>query len=363
MQNINIAIIGGTGYTGVELIRLLSRHPNASIRYLTSRSEKGRKVSDIFPSLLGVCDIAYSDMTDEMMDEIGQNCDIVFFATPHGVAMSHTPKLIVQGAKVIDLGADFRLQNLDEFSKWYGLEHTCSDILATSVYGMAELGDTQRQRIKTAQVIANPGCYPTTAILGLKPVIDTQNGANEALILPNIVIDAKSGVSGAGRNAKMNLLFSELSDNFSAYGVAGHRHSPEISQGVHELLGSKFTQKIRFVPHLVPMIRGMFSTIHLTLTEQGKGVDWQAIFEKTYQNEYFIDVLAKGSLPDTRSVRASNRLKIAVHQDDEVLTILVVQDNLVKGASGQAVQNMNILCGLPEQTGLDVAFGGVAVVP
>ncbi len=360
MSKINIAIIGGTGYTGVELIRLLSQHPYTNIRYLTSRSEKGRVVSEIFPSLLGVCDVTYSDMTDEVMDEIGQACQVVFFATPHGVAMTHAPKLIVQGAKVIDLGADFRLQNLDEFSKWYGLEHSCPDVLVQAVYGLPEI---HRNKISTASVIANPGCYPTTAILGLKPVIDAQNDANKPLILPNIIVDAKSGVSGAGRNTKMNLLFSELSDNFSAYGVAGHRHSPEISQGIHVFLESKFPQKIRFVPHLVPMIRGMFSTIHLTLNDEGKRVDWQTIFEKTYQNEHFVDVLAKGVLPDTRSVRASNRLKISVHQNDDVLTILVVQDNLVKGASGQAVQNMNILCGFDEMCGLGAAFGGCAVVP
>ncbi|WP_066803605.1 N-acetyl-gamma-glutamyl-phosphate reductase [Moraxella oblonga] len=360
MMTINVAIIGGTGYTGVELIRLLSQHPHACIRYLTSRSEVGRAVSQIFPSLLGVCDVVYSDMTDEVMDEIGQNCQIVFFATPHGVAMKYTPALIARGVKVIDLGADFRLQNLDEFKQYYALDHTCADVLAGAVYGLAEI---HRERIKTAQVIANPGCYPTTAILGLKPVIETQNHANKPLILKNIIIDAKSGVSGAGRNAKMNLLFSELSDNFSAYGVTSHRHTPEICQGVHDFLGSKFAHKIRFVPHLVPMIRGMFSTIHLTLTEEGQAMDWQAVFEKSYQNEPFVDVLPKGSLPDTRSVRASNRLKIAIHQDDDTLTILVVQDNLVKGASGQAVQNMNILCGFDETCGLSTEFGGCAVVP
>ncbi|MDO5050401.1 MAG: N-acetyl-gamma-glutamyl-phosphate reductase [Moraxella equi] len=360
MSKINVAIIGGTGYTGVELIRLLSRHPHVAISHLTSRSEKGRAVNEIFPSLLGVCDVVYSDMTDDVMDEIGEACDVVFFATPHGVAMSHTPRLIAQGVKVVDLGADFRLQDLGEFGKWYGLEHTCPDVLAEAVYGLPEI---HREKIKSAKVIANPGCYPTTAILGLKPVIGTQNSVDKPLILPNIIIDAKSGVSGAGRNAKMNLLFSELSDNFSAYGVAGHRHTPEISQGVHAFLGSKFTQKVRFVPHLVPMIRGMFSTIHLTLTDDGKALNWQEIFEKTYQNEPFVDVLAKGVLPDTRSVRASNRLKIAVHQDDDTLTVLVVQDNLVKGASGQAVQNMNILCGFDEMCGLGVEFGGCAVVP
>lgn len=360
MSKIHVAIIGGTGYTGVELIRLLSCHPYVSISHLTSRSEKGRKVSEIFPNLHGVCDIAYSDMTDDVMDEIGKVCDVVFFATPHGVAMNHTPRLIAQGVKVIDLGADFRLQDLGEFGAWYALEHTCPDVLTKAVYGLPEI---HRKQIKSAQVIANPGCYPTTAILGLKPVIDAQNGADKPLILPNIIIDAKSGVSGAGRHAKVNLLYGELSENFSAYGVASHRHSPEINQGIHVFLKSKFTQKVRFVPHLVPMIRGMFSSIHLTLTDDGKVLNWQEIFEKAYEHEYFVDVLAKGLLPDTRSVRASNRLKIAVHQDDEVLTVLVVQDNLVKGASGQAIQNMNILCGFDERCGLGVDFGGCAVVP
>ena len=202
-------------------------------------------------------------------------------------------------------------------------------------------------------MIANPGCYPTTAILGLKPVIETQNQADKLLIESQIIIDAKSGVSGAGRNARTHLLFGELADNFCAYGVAGHRHLPEISQGVHDLLAAKYPQSIRFVPHLVPMIRGMFSTIHISLTKAGQGLDWQSLFEKSYQDEYFVDVLPHGSLPDTRSVRASNRLKIAVHQQGDSLTILAVQDNLVKGAAGQAVQNMNLLFGLAEQTGLE----------
>lgn len=356
MSKLQVAIIGGTGYTGVELIRLLSRHPKVSIYCLTSRSEKGRAVSDVFPSLLNVCDIIYSDMSDEVMDDIGEKCDVVFFATPHGVAMNHTPCLIARGVKVIDLGADFRLQDIDEFGQWYGVKHTCPDVLSEAVYGLPEVN---RLLIQSAKVVGNPGCYPTTAILGLKPVIDEQNRMGQLLIFPNIIIDAKSGVSGAGRNAKMNLLFSELSDNFSAYGVAGHRHNPEIYQGVHDLLKSAFRHKIRFVPHLLPMIRGMFSTIHLTLTDLGRQIDWQAVFEQTYQHEYFVDVLAKGKLPDTRSVRASNCLKIAVHQDDDTVTILVVQDNLVKGASGQAVQNMNIMFGLEEYLGLD----GVAIVP
>lgn len=351
MSKIHVGIVGGTGYTGVELIRLLGRHPQAELKVLTSRGEAGKAVSEIFPSLRAVSDLLYSEPNDEALAA----CDVVFFATPHGVAMNSAKFLLKNNTKIIDLAADFRLQDLTEFHKWYAINHACPDVLKTAVYGLPEVN---RERIKAAQVVGNPGCYPTTVILGLKPVIEQQNTQGR-LIDEHIIVDAKSGVSGAGRSAKLNLLFSELSDNFSAYGVSGHRHLPEMLQGVHELLGSKFTQKIRFVPHLVPMIRGMFSTIHLRLTKQGQALDWQSIFSHCYQDECFVEVLAGGELPDTRSVRASNRLKIAVHQDGDTLTILVVQDNLVKGAAGQAVQNMNILFGLPEVMGLD----GVAVVP
>ena len=267
-------------------------------------------------------------------------------------------KLLDNNTKIIDLAADFRLQNLDDFSKWYGLLHTCPEVLGQAVYGLPEIN---RDKIKSANVIGNPGCYPTTAILGLNPVIKMQNQQNTQLIGKHIVIDAKSGVSGAGRNAKMGLLFSELSDNFSAYGVAGHRHQPEIEQGIFDILSAKFPQHIRFVPHLVPMIRGMFSTIHLTLSKEGTAIDWQSVFASVYQDEPFIDVLPNGCLPDTRSVRASNRLKIAICQNNaqETLTVLVVQDNLVKGAAGQAIQNMNLLFGLPETLGLQ----NIAVMP
>lgn len=349
---IKVGIVGGTGYTGVELIRLLSNHPQAQIVMLTSRTEAGKKASELFANLRGIADIVFSDADDEKLTE----CDVVFFATPHGVAMKSAPLLTSRGVKVIDLAADFRLQDLAAFEKWYGMEHECTEILKDAVYGLPEIN---RHRIKDAKVIGNPGCYPTTAILGLSAVIDEQNRQGEPLIDERIIIDAKSGISGAGRSAKLNLIFSETSDNFSAYGVAGHRHLPEIEQGVHELLGSKFTHKIRFVPHLVPMIRGMFSTIHLTLTDKGQQVDWQAVFEERFKDEFFIDVLPKDVLPQTRYARASNFLKIGIHQDGDTLTIMVVQDNLVKGAAGQAVQNMNIMFGLDEKLGLEV----VPVVP
>ena len=348
-NQISVGIVGGTGYTGVELLRILSRHPLAIVKYLTSRSEAGKSVSEIFPSLRGVCDLAFCDMTDETMAMMARDCDVVFFATPHGVAMAHTPALVAQGVKVIDLGADFRLQSLNEFEQWYGMAHTCPDILKDSVYGLTEV---TRAKVATAKVIANPGCYPTTAILGLKPIIDTENRQQQALVDGRIIIDAKSGISGAGRQGKLAISYAETADNFSAYGVAGHRHSPEIAQGVQAVLGADFDHQIRFVPHLVPMIRGMFSTIHVPLSHAGKQVDWQAAFESVYADEYFIDVLPKGVLPDTRSVKASNKLRIAIHQQADMLTVLVVQDNLVKGAAGQAVQNMNVMFGFDETIGL-----------
>lgn len=355
MNTIKVGIVGGTGYTGVELIRLLSQHPQAEVTMLTSRSEAGRRVDDMFPSLRGVTDLQFSDLDEAAL----ANCDVVFFATPHGVAMKHAKFLTEHQTKVIDLAADFRLQNLDDFKQWYDLEHECPDLLKQSVYGLPEVN---REKVAQANIIGNPGCYPTTAILGLKPLIEAQNRQGKPLIEPWIIIDAKSGVSGAGRQAKMNLLFSETSDSFSAYGVAGHRHSPEIEQGIHQLLGESIQQHdIRFVPHLVPMIRGMFSTIHLRLTDAGKQLDLQALYEQAYQNEYFVDVMPAGKYPDTRSVRGSNRLRIAIQtlKHSPIATILVVQDNLVKGAAGQAVQNMNILFGLEETDGLTL----VPVVP
>lgn len=355
---IKVAIVGGTGYTGVELIRLLSRHPHAKIQCLTSRTEAGKRVDELFPSLRGVSDLVFSDLDEQKLAE----CDVVFFATPHGVAMQHAKFLIENNTKIIDLASDFRLQDLAEFEKWYKLQHTCPELLNQAVYGLPEV---LREKIKTAKIIGNPGCYPTTALLGLTPLIHAQNAQGQALIDPYIVIDAKSGISGAGRQARMNIIFSETSDNFSAYGVAGHRHIAEIEQGIEQFFtkDNKNVQQhqIRFVPHLVPMIRGMFSTIHIRLTDNTKNLDLQQLYNDFYQNEPFVDVLPKGLLPDTRSVRASNRLRIAIQtfDDSNMATILVVQDNLVKGASGQAVQNMNIMFGLDETAGLDI----VPVVP
>lgn len=350
---ISAAIVGGTGYTGIELIRLLSSHPKVSIDLLTSRSEAGMRADEIFSSLRGISNLVFSDLGDDTLSAL-QKCDVVFFATPHGVAMQQAEALTQAGVKVIDLAADFRLQSLADFEQWYQQSHACPELLKTAIYGLPELN---RDKIATALIVGNPGCYPTTAILGLKPIIERQNKQATRLIESRIVIDAKSGVSGAGRQASLALNYAETTDNFKAYGVEGHRHLPEIEQGVEQLLDSQFSQQIRFLPHLVPMIRGMFSSIHMGLTDAGTSIDWQHEFERSYKDEAFIDVLPRGIYPDTRSVRASNRLRIAVHQDNErdELTVMVVQDNLVKGAAGQAIQNMNVMFGFDETLGLNAA--------
>lgn len=342
-KKLKIGIVGGTGYTGVELLRLLSVHPNAELSAITSRGEAGLPVADMFPSLRGYVDLKFTDPAQSNLNE----CDVVFFATPHGVAMSQAQALLDANVKVIDLAADFRLQDTAVFEKWYKMPHSCPDILKKAVYGIPEL---YREQIKSAQVIGNPGCYPTTVLLGLAPLLE------QGLIdfSAPIVADSKSGVSGAGRKAEVATLFAESSDNMKAYGVSGHRHHPEIHAQLAQLAG-KDVQFI-FVPHLIPMIRGMLSTIYVKLSEKAKLVDLQALFEQRYQQERFVDVLPAGILPETRSVRGSNKIRIALHKQagTDYLTLVVVQDNLVKGAAGQAIQNMNIMFGLAENKGLEV---------
>ncbi|WP_343682597.1 N-acetyl-gamma-glutamyl-phosphate reductase [Acinetobacter baylyi] len=348
---ISVGIVGGTGYTGVELLRLLLRHPQVTVRVLTSRTEAGKRVADMFPSLRGHTDLEFSDLNEDVLKQ----CDVVFFATPHGVAMKYAKGLVAAGVKVIDLAADFRLQNLEQFEKWYGLEHECPEILKDSVYGLSELN---REKIKTAKVVGNPGCYPTTVQLGLAPLLQ----ADVALIKPeNIIIDAKSGVSGAGRKASLGMIYSENADNFKAYGVAGHRHHPEIVEALEHISGQKGVfDQIIFVPHLVPMIRGMLSTIYIDLTEEGANSDLQSLYEIYYANEKFVDVMPANSSPETRSVRGANELRIALYKPQpNKLVILSVQDNLVKGAAGQAVQNMNLMFNLEEDTGLT----GIGLLP
>lgn len=346
-KHIKVGIVGGTGYTGVELLRLLSTHPQAKLHAITSRKEDGMPVADMYPNLRGRVDLAFTTPEKAALNE----CDVVFFATPHGVAMAQAQELLAAGVKVIDLAADFRLQDTAVFEKWYKMPHSCPDILAQSTYGLVELN---RQKIAKSQVIGNPGCYPTTVILGLAPLLE------QGLIeLDHIVADCKSGVSGAGRKAEVPSLFSEASDNFKAYGVSGHRHHPEIVEQLNHL--AKEPVNLTFVPHLVPMIRGMLSTIYVKIKPEALETDFQAVYEQRYANEAFIDVMPAASLPETRTVRASNQLRIALHRpgNGDTLVIVVVQDNLVKGAAGQAVQNMNVMFGLPEDTGLQ----HVAILP
>ena len=348
---ISVGIVGGTGYTGVELLRLLLRHPNVQVNVLTSRTEDGRRVDDMFPSLRGHTELKYSDLN---INEL-KKCDVVFFATPHGVAMQHAQDLLAANTKVIDLAADFRLQDLEQFEKWYGMQHTCPDILKQSAYGLSELN---RDKIKNANVVGNPGCYPTTVQLGLAPLFKHA----ETLVKPeSIIIDAKSGVSGAGRKASLGMIYSENADNFKAYGVSGHRHHPEIVEALENISGQKGVfDHIVFVPHLVPMIRGMLSTIYIDLTDIGAALDLQSIYEQFYANETFVDVMPANSSPETRSVRGSNQLRIALYKPQpNKLIVLSVQDNLVKGAAGQAVQNMNLMFGFSEDAGLQ----GIGLLP
>lgn len=342
-KKINIGIVGGTGYTGVELLRLLSVHPNAALSVITSRGEAGMPVTEMFPSLRGYVDLAFTDPATANLNA----CDVVFFATPHGVAMQQAEALLEAKVKVIDLAADFRLQDTAVFEKWYKMPHSCPAVLREAVYGIPEL---YREQIQSAQVIGNPGCYPTTVLLGLAPLLE------RGLIdfSAPIIADSKSGVSGAGRKAEVATLFAEASDSMKAYGVSGHRHHPEIHAQLTQLAGNDV--QFIFVPHLIPMIRGMLSTIYVKLSGNAKSIDLQQLFEQRYQHERFVDVLPAGVLPDTRSVRGSNQIRIALHQHagNDYLTLVVVQDNLVKGAAGQAVQNMNIMFGLPETAGLEV---------
>jgi len=341
---IAVGIVGGTGYTGVELLRLLATHPQAQIRTITSRKEAGLAVDDMFPSLRRLPRLSGLRFSDPERAEL-KGCNVVFFATPHGVAMAQARELTGAGVKIIDLAADFRLKDASEFERWYKTPHACPDLLTESVYGLPEM---HREAIRRARIVGNPGCYPTAIQLGFLPLVEA--GVVDA---ERLIADAKSGVSGAGRKAEIGLAFSEASDNFKAYNVGGHRHHPEIVQGLNGV--SKAKVKLIFTPHLTPMIRGIHATLYARLTRTD--VDLQRLYEERFAGEPFVDVMPQGSHPETRSVRASNVCRIAVHRPGggDTAVVLAVIDNLVKGAAGQAVQNMNLMCGLPEETGLTAA--------
>ncbi len=339
-----VGIVGGTGYTGVELLRLLAIHPEVEVSVITSRSEAGVPVADLYPNLRGHLNLGFTEPDVERLAE----CDLVFFATPNGTAMQMVPELLEKGTRVVDLAADFRLKDAQVWEQWYGVKHACPELLQEAVYGLPEI---HREAIRGARLVANPGCYPTAVTLGYLPLVEAG-----LLDLTGLIADAKSGVSGAGRTASVPTLMGECGESFKAYAVPGHRHLPEISQNLALAAGEKVD--LTFVPHLLPMIRG----IHATLYGRVEGEpDLQALFEQRYAAEPFVDVLPSGSHPETRSVRGVNICRIAVHrpQGADTVVILSVIDNLVKGAAGQAVQNMNLMLGLDESMGLN----SVALLP
>lgn len=342
---IRVTIVGGTGYTGVELLRLLALHPEVEVVSVTSRSEAGRRVDDMFPSLRGIVDLAYSDPASQP----AQDCDLAFFATPNGTAMHQVPALLERGTRVVDLAADFRLKDLETWQRWYGMPHAAPQLLEEAVYGLPEIN---RPAIRAARLVANPGCYPTATLLGLLPLVE-----NNLVETNGLIADVKSGVSGAGRKSALATQFCESGDNFKAYSVDGHRHEAEIVQELSSVTGHGID--ITFVPHLVPMLRGIHATLYARLIKTD--ADLQDVFERRYREEPFVDVMPTGSCPDTRSVRGANLCRIAWHRPGggDTVVVLSVEDNLVKGAAGQAVQNMNIMFGFDEQAGL----APVALVP
>ena len=338
---IRAGIVGGTGYTGVELLRILALHAQVEVAVVTSRADAGVRVDVVYPSLRGYCDVVFCAPDIETL----RQCNVVFFATPNGTAMLMAQQLLALGIKVIDLSADFRLKDAKEWSHWYGMEHACPELLAEAVYGLPEVN---RKAIRQANLVACPGCYPTAVQLGFLPLLE-----NNLINVDHLIADVKSGVSGAGRKAELSSLMSETGESFKAYGVSGHRHLPEIRQEL--TLAAKQQVGLTFVPHLTPMIRG----IHATMYGQLSGAtlaDIQALYELRYDNEPFVEVLPRGSHPDTRNVRGSNQCQISIHQPQGAQTIVVLSviDNLVKGAAGQAVQNMNLIFGLNESMGLRV---------
>lgn len=332
-----IGIVGATGYTGVELLRLLTNHPDVEITYVTSREQAGNRVDAMFPNLRGYVDLAFSAPSDDALSE----CDLVFFATPNGIAMKSAQVLLDNGTKVIDLAADFRIKDIGVWEKWYGMQHASPQLVEEAIYGLPELN---RAQIRTARLVANPGCYPTAVTLGLLPLVES------GLVDPDTIIaDTKSGVSGAGRKAEVHTLLAEAGDNFKAYAVPGHRHQPEIAQML-SIIAQKLINPV-FVPHLLPMIRGIHATLYAVLTAEA---DLQQLYAARYADEPFVDVMPAGTHPETRSVRGANFCRMAIHRpgNGKRVVVLSVIDNLVKGAAGQAVQNMNLMLGLAENTAL-----------
>lgn len=339
---IKVGIVGATGYTGVELLRLLTTHPNVEVTAVTSRGEAGIAIADYFPSLRGIYDLVFQTPDEARLDQ----CDVVFFATPNGVAMKEASELLAKGVRIVDLSADFRIQDIPTWEQWYSMAHACPDIVPQAVYGLCEMN---RDAIAKAQIVANPGCYPTCVSLPLLPLL--QQGHLKTNM--PLIADCKSGVSGAGRKGNVGSLLCEASDNFKAYGIGGHRHLPEIKQTISSLQAD-VAEGFVFVPHLTPMIRGMHATVYLHLADN---INPYEILSEFYQDSPFVDVMKPGTTPETRSVRGANICRISVQQapQSQLWVVLSVIDNLVKGAAGQAVQNMNIMFGFDERLGLQAA--------
>ena len=339
-MKIKVGIVGGTGYTGVELLRILVNHPQVEIAVVTSRSDAEVRIDSVYPSFHGLLDLCFIEPDIQCLAE----CDVVFFATPNGTAMWMADALLEKGVKVIDLSADFRIKDPKIWADWYGEEHARPELIEKAVYGLPEIN---RKDIKKADLIACPGCYPTAVQLGFLPLIE-----NSLIDLNRLIADVKSGVSGAGRKADVGTLMSETGESFKAYAVEGHRHLPEITQGLEQVV--ERSVDLTFVPHLTPMIRGIHATLYGQLNTVSD--ELQALFVQRYQDEPFVTVLPKGSHPDTRNVRGSNHCQIAVHQpqNGRMVVVLSVIDNLVKGAAGQAVQNMNLMFGIDEKTALEI---------
>jgi N-acetyl-gamma-glutamyl-phosphate reductase len=338
---IKVGIVGGTGYTGVELLRILAVHPDVEVSCITSRSEAGLAVAEMYPNLRGHYDLAFSEPDVAILAA----CDLVFFATPHGVAMRMMPELMAAGTRVVDLSADFRLKDLEVWADWYGMPHESPEWVQKAVYGLPEVA---REEIRQARLVANPGCYPTAVQLGFLPLLE------QGLVDPGrLIADAKSGASGAGRQGKIAMLLGEVGESFKAYGASGHRHLPEIRQGLEQ--ASRSAVGVTFVPHLIPMIRGIEATLYAELRDIAEFDRLQALFEERFRDEPFVDVMPFGSHPETRSVRGANQCRMALHRQEKSRVVIIssVIDNLVKGAAGQAVQNMNIMFDFPETRGLE----------
>ncbi|MFT4863443.1 MAG: N-acetyl-gamma-glutamyl-phosphate reductase [Pseudohongiellaceae bacterium] len=339
---IKAGIIGATGYTGIELLRLLCGHDDVQVSLVTSREQRGVGVADYFPSLRGHLNLKFEDPAEADFSQ----CDVVFFATPHGVAMHSAAQILAAGPKVVDLSADFRIKDIALWEQWYSTKHVAPELVAKAVYGLPEVN---REAIKQADLVAVPGCYPTAIQLGFLPLLE-----NKLVLTNRLIADAKSGVSGAGRKATEDYLLCEATESIRAYAVSGHRHHPEICQGLGIAAGESVG--LTFVPHLTPMVRGILATLYAPLKSECKITldELQSIFEDRYANEPFVDVLPQGKLPATKDVRGSNRCSIAVQYSEQTNTVIVLaaEDNLVKGAAGQAIQNMNLMLGLDETKGL-----------